>query len=174
VDPAPVSRQAGVITSFAPVVEKVAPSVVQISTSKNVKGASRGAAIPALQRPALPPVLWASGRRRRDAGRRNPDSLARGGRNGVHKEALGLGSGVIVSKDGHILTNNHVIEGADDIIITLAGDKKEYPAKKIGSDPGSDLAVLKVDLKNVPRLPSPIAISCVSEISRSRSEILSD
>src|SRR4030095_6624219 len=73
-------------------------------------------------------------------------------RNGIHKEALGLGSGVIVSKDGHIVTNNHVIEGADDIIITIDGDKKEYPAKKIGTDPGTDLAVLKIELKEAPAI----------------------
>ena len=151
VDPAPVSRQAGVITSFAPVVEKVAPSVVQISTSKNVKGRSRAQQSPLFNDPLFRRFYGLPDGDEGTQEDETPQPRSRR-RNGVHKEALGLGSGVIVSKDGHILTNNHVIEGADDIIITLAGDKKEYPAKKIGSDPGSDLAVLKVDLKNVPAI----------------------
>jgi serine protease Do len=150
VDPAPVSRQAGVITSFAPVVEKVAPSVIQISTTKNVKGRGRQ------QSPLFNDPLFRRYFGIPDSDEDTPEDEAPQRRsrrgNGVHKEALGLGSGVIVSKEGHILTNNHVIDGADDIVITLAGDKKEYPAKKIGSDPGSDLAVLKVDLKNVPAI----------------------
>jgi serine protease Do len=150
VDPAPVSRQAGVITSFAPVVEKVAPSVVQISTTKNVTGRMRG------QSPLFNDPLFRRYFGIPDSDEEKPDDQTpqprSRRRNGMHKEALGLGSGVIVSKDGHILTNNHVVDGADDIVITIAGDKKEYPAKKIGSDPGTDLAVLKVDLKDVPAI----------------------
>lgn len=148
VDPAPVSRQAGVITSFAPVVEKVAPCVVQISTSKNVKG-RRGAQLP----PGLDDFRRFFGLPDEDSDQTpdQPKPRGRGGRNGgIHKEALGLGSGVIVSREGHILTSNHVIDGADDMIVTLAGDKKEYVAKKIGTDPGTDLAVLKIDVKDVP------------------------
>jgi serine protease Do len=147
VDPAPVSRQAGVITSFAPVVEKVSPSVVQISTTKNVSGRQRPRGrMPLFDDPffrkhfGLPDAD-------EDSQKEEDDQPARSRRPRPHKEALGLGSGVVVSKDGHILTNNHVIDGADDIIVTLAGDKEEYTAKKIGSDPGSDLAVLKIEVK---------------------------
>jgi len=57
----------------------------------------------------------------------------------------GLGSGFIVSTDGYILTNEHVISGADEIEVTLAGHDKPYPAQKIGSDHDLDLAVLKID-----------------------------
>ncbi|PLY16348.1 MAG: peptidase S1, partial [Sulfurimonas sp.] len=60
-----------------------------------------------------------------------------------------LGSGVIISKDGYIITNNHVIDGADEIIVNLAGDKKEYEAKLIGKDEKSDLAVIKIEAKNL-------------------------
>lgn len=60
-----------------------------------------------------------------------------------------LGSGVIISKDGYIVTNNHVIDGADEIIVNLAGDKKEYEAKLIGKDEKSDLAVIKIKAKNL-------------------------
>jgi serine protease Do len=148
VDPAPVSRQSGVITSFAPVVEKVAPSVVQISTMKNVKGRSR-AQSPLFNDPFFRRYFGIPDSDEDTQEDETPQPRSRRRNGGLHKEALGLGSGVIVSKEGHILTNNHVIEGADDILVTLAGDKKEYSAKKIGTDPGTDLAVLKVDLKNV-------------------------
>lgn len=63
-----------------------------------------------------------------------------------------LGSGVIVSKDGYILTNNHVVEGADKITITL-WDEKTYSAKIIGRDEATDLAVIKIDKKDVNNLP---------------------
>ncbi len=60
-----------------------------------------------------------------------------------------LGSGVVVSEDGYIITNNHVIDGAETIIVTLPNDKKEYKAKLIGKDPKSDLAVIKIDISNL-------------------------
>src|SRR5690606_31804714 len=61
----------------------------------------------------------------------------------------GLGSGVIVTPDGYILTNNHVVEGADELKITLADDR-DFIAKVIGSDPKTDVAVLKIDGENLP------------------------
>jgi serine protease Do len=63
-----------------------------------------------------------------------------------------LGSGVIVSPDGTILTNNHVIDGASDIKVFLS-DKREFKAKLIGTDPKTDVAVLKIDATNLPTLP---------------------
>jgi len=60
-----------------------------------------------------------------------------------------LGSGVILTKDGYIVTNSHVIDGADEIKVTLPHDKKEYKAKVIGIDKESDLAVIKIDAKNL-------------------------
>jgi serine protease Do len=71
-----------------------------------------------------------------------------------------LGSGVIISKDGYIVTNNHVIENADEVIVTLSGDKVEYPAKVIGKDADSDIAVIKIDAKNL----SPIAFAHSSDL----------
>jgi len=61
----------------------------------------------------------------------------------------GLGSGIIMTPDGDILTNNHVVDGATDVRVTLA-DKREFKAKVLGTDPKSDLAVLKIDATNLP------------------------
>ncbi len=63
-----------------------------------------------------------------------------------------LGSGVIISSDGYIVTNNHVIQNADEITVTLPGDDKEYKAKVIGKDALTDLAVIKIDKKNLPAI----------------------
>jgi len=62
----------------------------------------------------------------------------------------GLGSGVIVNPDGYILTNNHVIADMDEITVSI--DRKEYDAKVIGKDPASDVAVIKIDKKNLPTI----------------------
>jgi serine protease Do len=60
-----------------------------------------------------------------------------------------LGSGVIVSSDGYILTNNHVVANADKLFVVI-GDKKNYPAKVIGTDPQTDVAVVRIDAKDLP------------------------
>jgi serine protease Do len=62
------------------------------------------------------------------------------------------GSGFIISEDGHILTNNHVVDGADKITVRLS-DQREFTAKVIGTDPQSDVAIIKIDGKNLPVLP---------------------
>ena len=64
----------------------------------------------------------------------------------------GLGSGVIISPDGYIVTNNHVIDGAVDIRVTMS-NREVYPAKLIGADPLTDLAVIKVNASNLPSVP---------------------
>ncbi len=63
-----------------------------------------------------------------------------------------LGSGVIVTKDGYIITNNHVVDGADEVHVTLPGSTKEYAAKIVGTDPKTDVAVIKIDAKNLPAI----------------------
>ena len=62
---------------------------------------------------------------------------------------ISLGSGVILSKDGYIVTNSHVVENADEVIVTFGENSKEYNAKIIGTDKDSDLAVIKIDEKNL-------------------------
>ncbi|MCS7233336.1 MAG: DegQ family serine endoprotease [Synergistetes bacterium] len=64
----------------------------------------------------------------------------------------GKGSGFIISEDGYILTNNHVVQNADEIIVTLA-DNRKFNAKVVGTDPTVDLAVIKIDAKGLPSLP---------------------
>jgi Do/DeqQ family serine protease len=64
---------------------------------------------------------------------------------------VGAGSGVIISADGYIVTNNHVVDGADELMVTL-NDNKEYSARIIGADATTDLALIKIDAKNLPAI----------------------
>ncbi len=64
---------------------------------------------------------------------------------------VGAGSGVIISADGYIVTNNHVVDGADELLVTL-NDNKEYSARIIGADATTDLALIKIDAKNLPAI----------------------
>ena len=151
VDPSPLPQVAGTLTTFAPVVEKVAPSVVTISTSKMVK---RGAENqnPMLNDPTFrrffgipdEPNPPAPNNRRRGGGGRDEGSDGK-----KRPQPIGLGSGVIVSAEGHVLTSAHVIDGADEILITLGKEKHEYKATKIGTDPATDIAVLKIEATNL-------------------------
>ena len=86
------------------------------------------------------------------------------GREGTGKDSdsalteLGLGSGVVISEDGYIITNYHVIEGADEVHATVAGT--EYVAEVVGSDPSSDIAVLKIDAEGL----DPVDIGSSSDL----------
>ncbi len=71
-----------------------------------------------------------------------------GGRQRILPERA-MGSGVIISDDGYIVTNNHVVAGSDEVTVTLS-DRKTYTAKVVGADPSYDLAVIKIDAKNLP------------------------
>jgi serine protease Do len=73
----------------------------------------------------------------------------------------GSGSGFIVSKDGYILTNNHVVDGSDQVTVRLL-DRREFRAKIVGTDPNTDLAVLKIDAKNV--VPAPLGNSTAARV----------
>jgi serine protease Do len=71
------------------------------------------------------------------------------------------GSGFIVSKDGYILTNNHVVDGSDQVTVRLL-DRREFKAKVVGTDPNTDLAVLKIDAKNL--VPAPLGSSSTARV----------
>ena len=160
VDPSPVQNKPGFITSFAPVVEKVSPSVVTISTSKTSTGALRNN--PLLNDPTFRRFFGIPDADGEDQAQppqtpqtpqpRVPNRGGKANKGPGTLQAMGLGSGVIVSTEGHILTNNHVIEGADEIEVTLGNDQHKYKARKIGTDPGTDLAVLKIEAKNLPAI----------------------
>lgn len=120
------------MTTFAPVVEKVAPSVVTVFTTQTV-------AQPATAFPFPDDAL------RQFFGGQLPQRQG--------KQTLqGLGSGVIVSPDGFILTANHVVSGAEEIMVGLGTELRKYKAKKVGTDPGTDVALLKIDEKNLPAI----------------------
>ncbi|MDD7632618.1 MAG: Do family serine endopeptidase [Parabacteroides sp.] len=79
-----------------------------------------------------------------------------GGRGGYQRPQqqprVGAGSGVIISTDGYIMTNNHVIDGADELEVTL-NDNRKFAAKVIGADPQTDIALIKIDAKDLPAIP---------------------
>ena len=131
----PITRDARQGTSYAGVVKKAAPSVVFIHTTKTVKNTFNGELTP-----------FGDEMFRHFFG----DRFRAPGRSPRQYKERGLGSGVIVTKDGYILSNNHVVDGADEIKVTLARDKKEYTAKVIGRDPRTDIAVLKVEGNDLP------------------------
>jgi serine protease Do len=124
VDSTPINRDPQSGNSYAPVIKRVAPSVVNIYSSRIVK-----------QRFYNP---WAQFFGGQDEGRE------------VTSRDNWLGSGIVVSPDGYILTANHVVEGADEIKVGFKNDATIYSAKVIGLDPPTDVAILKIDAKNLP------------------------
>jgi serine protease Do/serine protease DegQ len=114
--------KSGLITSYADIVDPVQKEVVSIESAKIV-------------REQINPIM------RQFFGDIPEDERE-------HKE-MGLGSGVIVSSDGYILTNNHVIEGADELTVDLP-DGRKFPAKVVGADPKTDVAVVKIEATGLP------------------------
>jgi serine protease Do len=123
-------------TTFAPVVQKVMPSVVNIFSSKKVNESRNF-------EPFYDDPLF----RRFFGDQFNGQRL-----NPRERQERSLGSGVIISADGYIVTNNHVVDGGTDIKVSL-NDKREYTARVVGTDSKTDLAVLKIDQTALPALP---------------------
>lgn len=119
---------------FSSVLKPALPAVVNIRSSKMVK--SQGRNSPLFSDPFFRQFFGDQ------FGQRNPQP----------EREQSLGSGVIITVDGTIVTNNHVIDGATDIKVFLS-DKREFKAKLVGTDPKTDVAVLKIEAANLPTLP---------------------
>jgi serine protease Do len=138
----PVWAQNRTLPDFTDLVEQVGPSVVNIRTLEKVKAAASGSAdeqmleffkrfgIP------IPPNMPRAPRPDRSP---QPDE----------DQPRGVGSGFILTADGFVMTNAHVVEGADEVIVTLT-DKREFKAKIIGADKRSDVAVVKIEATGLP------------------------
>ena len=122
-DSAVSDGQSTVVTSYADVVEPVQQTVVSVYSTKKVR-----------QQMRVNPLL------RQFFGDQVPQR---------ESEEQGLGSGVIVSADGYVLTNNHVVAGADSLQVLLP-DGREFEAELIGADPKTDVAVIKIKAENLP------------------------
>ncbi len=132
----------GAPVSFADLTAKLQPAVVNISTTQRVEVG---------RFPRFGPGTNLEELFRRFQEQQNEDGQP------VTREATSLGSGFIISPDGYVVTNNHVISGRDgqklvDTITVTLSDRREYAAKVIGRDPLSDLAVLKIDGQNLPHV----------------------
>lgn len=131
---APLATSRGGQQSFAEIVDRVAPAVVTIRSERRVRAPQQ---FPFFNDPMLR-EFFGFGRGAQPAPR---EQIQRG-----------LGSGVVITEDGYILTNHHVIDGAQEIKVEFAGGKTQQ-AKLVGSDPPSDLAVLKISGGKYPVLP---------------------
>ena len=130
----PEINQVSFAEGFAPVVKRTLAAVVNIASSKVVR-VPQGPAIPFESDPLFRQFFG--------------DEFLRQWHVPREQRERSLGSGVIVGQDGHILTNNHVVEGATDIRVFL-GDKRELKAQILGTDPKTDIAVVKIDAANLP------------------------
>ena len=134
------------IPTLAPLIERVTPAVVNVSVKGKAEKATVDEDSPLLQDPDLRRFFQGPGGPGRQGGgnpfeRRQP------------RQSMSTGSGVIIdAKKGYILTNHHVIDNAAEIMVTLK-DKREVPAKLIGSDDGTDIALLQINADNLMDLP---------------------
>ena len=140
----PVLAQNRTLPDFTDLVEQVGPSVVNIRTSEKVKAAAASGGVDEqmlefFRRFGIPVPPNLPRTPRPDRGQAQPDE----------DQPKGLGSGFILTSDGFVMTNAHVVEGADEVIVTLT-DKREFKAKIIGTDKRSDVAVLKIDAAGLP------------------------
>jgi serine protease Do len=126
IDTRPINRDGADRVSYAPIVSKTAASVVFVYSSKKIRGQDLS---PLFNDPMF---------------RRFFDVPGHGGKTPDQTEQ-GLGSGIVITADGYILTNNHVVEGADEVKVSIGASTKKYDAKVIGRDSLADIAVLKIE-----------------------------
>ena len=143
----PAAAQTRTLPDFTDLVEQVGPSVVNIRTTEKVQQRSSQGnpgeeeMLEFFRRFGVPtPNMPRSGPRQRTPQQQDEQQ---------REQPRGVGSGFVLTSDGLIMTNAHVVEGADDVIVTLA-DKREFKAKIIGSDKRSDVAVVKIDATGLP------------------------
>jgi serine protease Do len=150
-----VAAPSASLPDFSDLVDKVGPAVVNIRTTERAKMNGQSGLPPGMDDPEMQEFF------RRFFGvpapRQQQPDTPRGRRQGPQQQQpeeetpRGVGSGFVISADGYILTNAHVVEGADEVYVTLT-DKREYKAKIIGSDKRSDVALVKIEGSNLPRL----------------------
>lgn len=143
VEPLIDTSRTGGIVSYSAAVKVAAPAVVNIFTTQKVKQLDH----PLMNDPAF----------REFFGNQLPEQL------NPEQNENSLGSGVIVRPDGYILTNNHVVSQADQIIVALQ-DGRRAAAKIIGTDPDTDLAVIKIELDKLPVLPFKLSGNEVGDV----------
>lgn len=124
------------LPDFTPLVESASPAVVNISTKQHVQARGAAAQMPDLE--GLPPIF------REFFGHSFPAPPE-----GQQPDAQSLGSGFIIAADGYVLTNNHVVADADEIIVRLP-DRSELEATLVGADPRTDVALLKIEATGLP------------------------
>jgi Do/DeqQ family serine protease len=122
--------------SFADIIEKASPAVVKISMTRIIKASEQQQNNPFLSDPFFRQFFGGNGGQMRPRDQREQ----------------GLGSGVIVSSSGYILTNNHVVDKASSLKVELS-DGRDFTAKVVGSDPQTDVAVVKINASDLPTLP---------------------
>ncbi|MCP5051793.1 MAG: serine peptidase, partial [bacterium] len=130
--------EARTLPDFTGLVDKFGPAVVNISTTQ--KKAHHGMLPKGFKLPDIPENTPFQEFFRRFFGE---------GGEAEEFDSQSLGSGFIVSRDGYVVTNNHVIQEAEEIVVRL-GDRREFIAEIVGIDERSDLAVLKIDAENLP------------------------
>jgi serine protease Do len=144
--PAPVHAQVAGLPDFTDLVEKVGPAVVNIRTTERARAGRGGPAemdedlLEFFRRFGVPIPGQPQNPRRGQPQQPQPDS---------EPQARGVGSGFILSSDGFVMTNAHVVEGADEVIVTLT-DRREFKAKIIGADKRTDVALVKIDATGLP------------------------
>jgi len=135
------------LPDFSNLIDKVGPAVVNIRTTERV---TRGQGQPGEEEMQEFLRRFFGGQMPSPRGRRG--GPGQGGQGGQEEQvARGVGSGFIISQDGFVLTNAHVVEGADEVTVTMT-DRREFKAKVLGADRRSDVALLKLDAKNLPYL----------------------
>ena len=143
IDKSPLATLKGAVLSYADTLEEVMPAVVTIYSTKEVASPSRSSMFD-------DPLF------RRFFGTPSEDDDLEL----PPRTQQGLGSGVIISADGYILTNNHVVEDADSVMVSLQTDRRDYEARVVGADPQTDVALIKIDARGL----KPVTIGDSSKL----------